>query len=70
MLAHLCQTKGKVQMQRTFFLRGLAEGITGVSTVLAVSVKEVFVLFPSLAAVKDKLTIDGNTIKGFAPCDG
>lgn len=55
---------------RVFILRGLAEGLLGASTVMAHSVNEVFANNPALAAVRDKLVINGNIISGFAPCDG
>ena len=53
-----------------FRLRGLAEGLVGKPTVLATSVDAVFRSYPQLASVRGKLRIDGNTISGFAACDG
>lgn len=56
--------------QKTFQLRGLAEGLTGHTNVVATSIEEVYQRFPALATHRDKLTVNGDTIKGFAPCDG
>lgn len=55
---------------RTFELRGLAEGMTGQSRVAASSAEAVFTMFPALETVRHKLSVNGNTIGGFAACDG
>lgn len=53
-----------------FELRGIAEGITGQSTVTADSFKDLLNRYPALRNIEDKLTLDGNVVNGFAPCDG
>lgn len=53
-----------------FKLRGLAEGITGHSSVLALNSDKVFEKFPNLIKVSKKLNIKKNTIEGFVACDG
>ncbi|MFA6322790.1 MAG: hypothetical protein WCX71_04970 [Candidatus Buchananbacteria bacterium] len=55
---------------RTIRLRGLAEGLAGKSTVQAMSAEHVFGQIPALQSVRHKLTINGDTISGFAACDG
>lgn len=55
---------------RTYQLRGLAEGIVGQSSVQAPSVEALFSSYPALGDVRHKLTIDGNTVTGYAACDG
>lgn len=55
---------------KTFRLRGLAEGIAGVSSVSAKDIADVFRMYPQLNSVRSKLRIDGMTISGFSPCDG
>jgi hypothetical protein len=55
---------------KKFFLRGLAEGLTGRSFVMATSLENVFVQFPALHEVREKLTVKNNTISGFCACDG
>jgi len=59
-----------VEKMRTFQLRGLAEGLAGRSEVQALSIKAVFDMFPALSGVRHKLAIRGNTITGYAACDG
>ncbi|OQA36595.1 MAG: hypothetical protein BWY53_00453 [Parcubacteria group bacterium ADurb.Bin326] len=51
-------------------LRGLAEGLIGLSYVNAKSSKEVLELYPELKAIEKKLTITDVSISGFAACDG
>ena len=53
-----------------FFLRGLAEGLVGKSSVRAHSLDEVFDLFPVLSSVREKLMVSDDTISGFCACDG
>ncbi len=53
-----------------FHFRGLAEGMTGRSNVKAISLDAVFVQFPQLQQVREKLVVSGNTISGFCACDG
>lgn len=55
---------------KTFVLRGLPEGLTGCSLVLATCADDVFTRFPALKAVRSKLTVVGNLISGYAACDG
>ncbi len=55
---------------RKFVLRGLAEGLTGRSFVMARSLDEVFGKFPALKQAQQKLTVRKNTISGFCACDG
>jgi hypothetical protein len=55
---------------QTFILRGLAEGLAGTDSVQAENIDALFGMFPALAAVQSKLTIEGNLIRGFAACDG
>jgi len=54
----------------TYSLRGIAEGLAGVSSVQADSLEDLFRRFPALAAARAKLRVDGNHISGFAACDG
>lgn len=53
-----------------FRLRGLAEGLIGVSVVTAKTVSDVLIMFPILQENSDKLRVRGNVISGFCPCDG
>lgn len=55
---------------KQIFLRGLAEGMTGCSSVQAVGVDDVFVQFPSLCMIREKLVITEDTVSGFCACDG
>ena len=55
---------------RKFFLRGLAEGLAGHSSVMATSLDDVFAQLPALHQVREKLTVQDNTISGFCACDG
>ncbi len=55
---------------RVFLLRGIAEGMVGSSSVTARSIDDVFTRFPVLQGIRAKLTVSGNTISGFAACDG
>ena len=55
---------------RTFRLKGLAEGLVGKSTVQADSIESVFTRFPILQQVRHKLNSKGDTIIGYAACDG
>jgi preprotein translocase subunit Sec63 len=55
---------------KTYFLKGLAEGVAGVSQVEANSVEEVFQKIPRLGLVKDKLQISNEVLIGVTPCDG
>lgn len=55
---------------RRIFLRGLAEGLAGCSSVLANDFDEVFAMFPALAGMRSKLTVGNDTISGFCACDG
>jgi len=55
---------------KTFELRGIAEGILGRSSAQAASFQDLLSRHPELDAVREKLILDGNIIKGFAPCDG
>ena len=54
----------------SFKLRGLPEGIVGRSEVQARSLEDLFATYPELAAVRDRLQIDGSTVRGFMPCIG
>lgn len=51
-------------------LRGIAEGVVGLSEVKARNTDEVFEQHPELEKVKDKLAVQKNSISGYAPCDG
>jgi hypothetical protein len=53
-----------------FLLRGIAEGVTGVSSISAKNLEDVFTQKPILEAVRHKLSINGNEIGGYAACDG
>jgi hypothetical protein len=53
-----------------FQLVGLPEGLAGASIIYASSVDEVFEKIPILKTVREKLTIQGNRIIGYAACDG
>ena len=53
-----------------FLLRGLAEGLTGRSFVMVKSLDDLFVQFPALLTVREKLTVHNNTVSGFCACDG
>lgn len=55
---------------REFFLRGLAEGLAGRSSITADSLDDVFVQIPALQNARDKLIVRHNTISGFCACDG
>lgn len=55
---------------KQFFLRGLAEGLAGQSSVQASSIDDVFLQLPALSMVRGKLTISSDTISGFCACDG
>lgn len=55
---------------KTFRLKGIAEGLAGVSYVNASSVEEVFAKFPLMNLAKDKITINGLSFEGSVPCDG
>lgn len=61
--------KGENDMS-TFYLRGIAEGVVGKSSVLARSLDDLFNRYPSLSNVKSKIKIQGNCLIGFAACDG
>ena len=53
-----------------FLLRGIAEGLTGRSSVVAQGIDDVFQQFPVLYTAQNKLTITDNVISGFCACDG
>lgn len=55
---------------KKIFLRGLAEGMAGRSFVEATGVDDVFVQFPSLCMIREKLVITEDTVSGFCACDG
>ena len=55
---------------QTFHLRGLAEGLVGCSEIQAQSAEEIFEQNPLLAENRSKLSVNGTTISGYAPCDG
>jgi len=55
---------------KIFLLRGIAEGLTGHSSVFAKNLKDVYKKFPVLRETKNKLNVKNNTISGFCPCDG
>ncbi len=55
---------------RKFLLRGLAEGISGRSFIMATCQEDVFSKIPALQQVRNKLNISGDTISGFCACDG
>jgi len=55
---------------RLFFLRGLAEGLAGRSSIMATSLDDVFVQIPVLRQVREKLVVRDSTINGFCACDG
>ncbi|QTH41191.1 hypothetical protein J4772_27100 [Cohnella sp. LGH] len=54
----------------SFVLRGLPEGIVGHSNVQANSFEELLNKYPQLANVKEKISVAGNVVSGFASCDG
>ncbi len=55
---------------KKFLLRGLAEGLAGRSFILATDMNDVLVKIPVLLNFKSKLSLQGDTITGFWPCDG
>ncbi|MEK7554844.1 MAG: hypothetical protein AAB518_02580 [Patescibacteria group bacterium] len=55
---------------KKFLLRGIAEGLTGRSFVVALSLDEIFQQFPELRQAQNKLSITDNVISGFCACDG
>jgi hypothetical protein len=60
----------EVVMMRKFLLRGLAEGISGRSFIMAKCPEDVFLKIPALQQVRNKLIVNGDTISGFCACDG
>lgn len=60
----------EVIILKKFFLRGLAEGLTGRSFVLANDINDVFIQFPELCTVRDKLSVGSDVVSGFCACDG
>lgn len=54
----------------TYVLKGLPEGITGLSKVKADSIEQVFCMYPALSEIRSKVTVDGNILRGFSACDG
>ncbi len=59
-----------MKIVQKFFLRGLAEGLSGRSSVMAKSLDAVFQQFPVLQQARAKLVVRDNTISGFCACDG
>lgn len=55
---------------KTFRLKGIAEGLAGVSYVTAASASDVFDKFPLMNLAKDKIKINGLSFEGSAACDG
>lgn len=53
-----------------FKLRGIAEGVVGLSSVMANNIKDVYTKFPELKEIERKLSVNGGMIEGFSPCDG
>ncbi len=54
----------------TYRLKGIAEGLAGLSYVKAKSVEEIFARFPLLQGARHKIHIDGSILHGAAACDG
>jgi len=49
---------------------GLPEGLLGTSEISAETLEEAFENYPDLSEIQTKLTLDGDILRGFAPCDG
>lgn len=54
----------------SFTLAGLPEGIVGKTRVSASSLEDLFRAYPQLREVRDRLEVEGTTIRGFMPCIG
>lgn len=55
---------------QTFILKGLVEGLAGVSTVQAGCAEDVFKMFPLLEIARSKISIKGLVMKSIYQCDG
>ncbi|MBC8947352.1 hypothetical protein [Xenorhabdus indica] len=55
---------------KEFKLFGLAEGLIGKSTVQAESIDDLFKKYNPLSDIRNKVTIQGNKVIAFMPCDG
>lgn len=53
-----------------FRLKGIAEGLAGVSYVEALSAEGVFKQYPLLSIAKDKISVRGKCLVGIVSCDG
>ena len=51
-------------------LKGIAEGLVGISHVEAHSVSEIFERFPQLEIARHKIKVHGSVLHGAAACDG
>lgn len=55
---------------KTYILKGIAEGLAGVSSVRATCVEDIFKLYPLLEIAKEKIIIKDCMIGGINQCDG
>jgi len=54
----------------SFRLLGLPEAVVGRSVVQAETLEDLFRRYPELARIRGKLTVEGQVIRGYEPCDG